>query len=71
MDFKVVGEMANLLGDSPARFVSQLYILLGTRDGFKRRRNCEAAGRAEAAVLTGMGARTGFWISFKLKSQIV
>lgn len=50
----------NLLGDSTARFVSQLYILLGTRDGFKTLRNCEAAGRAKAAVLTGMGCELDF-----------
>lgn len=37
----------HFLGDTPARFVSQLFVLLRPSDGLKRRRECEAARRAE------------------------
>lgn len=35
------------LGDTITRYMSHIYILMGMRDGLERRKECEAAGRAE------------------------
>lgn len=39
-----------LLGDTPARFVNRLDVLMGVSDGIERERECEAAHRAGAGV---------------------
>lgn len=59
--FQVSCKISNLLGDTIARFISQLLILIEMNDGFERRRECEVASESEAAgrasVLVWVGVK--------------
>lgn len=68
MGIKVVGEMAKSLGDSPARYLSQLFILMRMRDGFERLMNCKAVGCRYCGGRGESVGRAGCWINFILKS---